>query len=117
MIPRRAEEFIGHDLFPDLVTMLIGTAGIAIISAVTLPWHTAVASTRLGALMVTGADVDARTYLLPDIVTLGTIALGLVAGAVLDALDRGLGAERAAGRPVATALRVARLRWWSGAFR
>jgi leader peptidase (prepilin peptidase)/N-methyltransferase len=52
-----------------------------------LPWPLALASIALGALMIAGADVDARTFLLPDFVTVGAAVCGIVAAAVLDPFD------------------------------
>jgi leader peptidase (prepilin peptidase)/N-methyltransferase len=37
----------------------------------------------LGVLMVAGADVDVRTYLLPDAVTYGAVVCGVAAAAAL----------------------------------
>jgi leader peptidase (prepilin peptidase)/N-methyltransferase len=47
----------------------------------------AVASTLLGTLMIAGADVDARTFLLPDLITFGALVCGIVAVALLDTKD------------------------------
>jgi leader peptidase (prepilin peptidase)/N-methyltransferase len=52
-----------------------------------LPWPIAIASIVLGTLMIAGADVDARTYLLPDIVTLGATGCGIAAAPLLDTFD------------------------------
>src|SRR5207249_5600875 len=51
-----------------------------------LPWPVAIASTVLGILMIAGADVDARTYLLPDAVTFGAALAGIVAAPFIDPL-------------------------------
>lgn len=72
------------DLRPSIVTLAAGLAAVGLISAVSLPWPVAAASTLLGALMIAGADVDARTCLLPDICTLGAAAAGIFAAAALD---------------------------------
>jgi leader peptidase (prepilin peptidase)/N-methyltransferase len=56
-------------------------------SFASLPWTTAAASTLLGAMMIAGADIDARTFLLPDTVTGGALASGLLAAAVLAPVD------------------------------
>jgi leader peptidase (prepilin peptidase)/N-methyltransferase len=55
----------------------LGSAAIAALSLAFLPLPIAIASATLGALMVAGAEVDARTFLLPDIVTLGAIVCGV----------------------------------------
>ncbi len=99
------------NLRPNLTAVLTATGAIAIISILTLPWQAAIASTVLGLLMITGADVDARTFLLPDTVTWGTVASGLLAALVLDASDPVAKFEGALGRAVLTAFVVALLRW------
>ena len=75
-------------LQPDPTVLVCGSAAVALISAATLPWPHALASTVLGTLMVAGADVDARNFLLPDVVTGGALFAGLVATTVLDPFDR-----------------------------
>jgi hypothetical protein len=60
-----------EDLRPNVAVLCAGSCAVALISAFSLPWPAAIASITLGALMIAGADVDARTYLLPDIVTCG----------------------------------------------
>jgi leader peptidase (prepilin peptidase) / N-methyltransferase len=100
-----------NDVLPDLTTLISGTAAVAAISAMTLPWPTAIASTTLGALMVAGADVDARTYLLPDTVTWGAIASGILAALVLNPSDPAIAVEMAIARAIGTAFALALLRW------
>jgi leader peptidase (prepilin peptidase) / N-methyltransferase len=71
---------VGDDevsLRPNLSVLFAGSAAIAALSFLFLPWADAVFSTLLGGLMIAGADVDARTFLLPDVVTFGALALGL----------------------------------------
>ncbi len=72
------------DIRPDLRVLIAGSALVALVSAATLSAPLALASTVLGALMIAGADVDARTYLLPDLVTLGALACGVIAQFALD---------------------------------
>jgi leader peptidase (prepilin peptidase) / N-methyltransferase len=92
--------------------VLIGGAGaVALISAALLPWPFAVASTALGVLMIAGAYVDARTYLLPDVATLGAAACGVVAAAVLDPFDPWSAAGLALARAAGTAGALALVRW------
>jgi len=81
----RAEEAFGseNDLFPNPMVLAGGVVAIGVISALTLPWPVAIASTVLGALMVAGADVDARTFLLPDAITWGAVVCGIVAASLL----------------------------------
>jgi leader peptidase (prepilin peptidase)/N-methyltransferase len=78
---------------------------IALISAVSLPWTGAVASAILGTFMIAGADVDARTCLLPDRITIGALLLGLAPSQPWRAL--GAAMARAAG----AALVLAAVRW------
>jgi len=75
------------DLRPN-PAILIGAGGaLTLISAAFLPWPFAIASTVLGVLMIAGADVDARTFLLPDTVTFGATVAGIVAAPLLDPID------------------------------
>lgn len=71
------------DLRPNVATLVGGSLAIAVVSALTLPVPAALASIVLGVLMVAGADVDARTYLLPDAVTGGATMCGVAAAAAL----------------------------------
>jgi leader peptidase (prepilin peptidase)/N-methyltransferase len=84
-----AEEGVGSefDLRPSPAILIGGACVIGVISALSLPWPMAVASTMLGTLMIAGADVDARTFLLPDLITLGALVCGIVAVALLDTKD------------------------------
>jgi len=76
---------------------------VAIVSFASLAAPAALASTVLGILMIAGADVDARTFLLPDTVTGGTLVSGLLAAAALDPFDPARSAGEAAVRAVGTA--------------
>jgi leader peptidase (prepilin peptidase) / N-methyltransferase len=100
-----------QDLCPNLA-VLFGVGGaVALISAVSLPWPSAVASTILAALMIAGAEVDARTHLLPDTVTYGGIALGIAAAPALDPFEPWASTSAAAGaRAAATAFALLLLR-------
>ena len=71
------------DLRPNVAILIGGSLAIAIVSALSLPAPAALASIVLGVLMVAGADVDARTFLLPDVVTLGAVVCGIAAAAAL----------------------------------
>jgi leader peptidase (prepilin peptidase)/N-methyltransferase len=90
-LPQRASGFAhpdnACDLRPDWTVLSSATLAIAIVSGLSLDWPAAIASTLLGSLMVYGADVDARHFLLPDVVTLGGVPAGLLAAALLDPAD------------------------------
>ena len=102
---------LADDLRPNWATLAAGCGAIALVSAALLPWPVAVASTVLGGLMVAGADVDARTFLLPDVVTWGTAGCGILAAAALEHMNPWLASAAATGRAVGTALVLASLRW------
>jgi leader peptidase (prepilin peptidase) / N-methyltransferase len=102
---------LDESLRPNLAILAGAGAVIALLSVLMLPWPVAVASAVLGALMIAGADVDARTCLLPDFVTWGAIACGVVAAAVLDPYDQWHAGAAAISRAALTALAVALLRW------
>ena len=80
-----AGETVGseHDLRPNPAILIGGAGAIGLISALTLPWPVAVASTVLGILMVAAAEVDARTFLLPDLMTWGAVVCGILAASLL----------------------------------
>ena len=88
MIDIEAGETAGsEDIRPNPAILIGGAAAIGLISALSLPWPVAVASTVLGTLMVAGAEVDARKFLLPDLVTWGAVICGILA-APLESLAR-----------------------------
>jgi len=105
------------DLRPDMAVLSIGLVAIAIISATTLPYATAIASTVLGALMLSGADIDARTLLLPDVITLGALIGGLAAAPVLDPSQPLQAVASATARATLATLAVGLLRWSYSAMR
>ena len=105
------------DLRPDVVVLTVGTVAIAIVSATTLPVPTTIASTVLGGLMLSGADIDARTLLLPDLITLSALLCGFAAAPVLDPPQPLLAVAVAVGRAALAGIAVALLRWSYGAFR
>jgi leader peptidase (prepilin peptidase) / N-methyltransferase len=99
------------DLHPNLAVLFGAGSAVALISAMSLPWPLALASTILGALMIAGAEVDARTYLLPDAVTWSAIALGILAAFALNPFEPWLNAGLAVARGAWTAAALALLRW------
>src|SRR5258705_6920288 len=89
MIEVEAGEAVGSedDLCPDPAILIGGACVIGLISAVSFPGPAAIASTVLGTLMIARADVAARTFLLPDLITLGGVFFGLLAAPLLDTAD------------------------------
>jgi leader peptidase (prepilin peptidase)/N-methyltransferase len=98
------------DLRPNPTVLISGTAAIGLISALFLPWPIAIASTVLGALMVAGADIDARTFLLPDLITCGAMVCGIVAAPILDAAQPWAAAGEAVARAACIAAVLALFR-------
>jgi leader peptidase (prepilin peptidase)/N-methyltransferase len=98
-------------LRPNVMVLLVGSAAIALLSVATLPWPDAIASTVLGALMVAGADVDARNFLLPNVVTGGAVLCGLAASAALEPFDSWLGFTTAAGGALVVGAALWLVRW------
>jgi leader peptidase (prepilin peptidase) / N-methyltransferase len=101
-----------ENLRPNLAILFGGGVAIAILSFLWLPVAPATASVLLGLLMIAGAQVDARTYLLPNAVTWGGIASGILIAPALDSLSpwwssAGAGVVRA----TATAVAFLLLRW------
>jgi leader peptidase (prepilin peptidase) / N-methyltransferase len=102
---------VEEDLRPNLTILAAGCGAIGLVSVSLLPWPVAVASTVLGALMIAGAEVDARTFLLPDFVTYGAAVCGVFAAAVLDPIDPWHAAAAALARAIGVAFVLACLRW------
>jgi len=99
------------DLRPNLTILVAGCGLIGLVSMVLLPWPVAAASTVLGALMIAGAEVDARTFLLPDVVTYGAAGCGILAAAALDPNHPWQAMATASARAVSVALLLAAIRW------
>jgi leader peptidase (prepilin peptidase) / N-methyltransferase len=99
-----------NDLYPNPTVLAGGALAIGVISALTLPWPVAVASAVLGTLMVAGADVDARTFLLPDVVTWGAVICGIVAASLLHPAAPWLSAGEAIARAACIAAALALFR-------
>jgi leader peptidase (prepilin peptidase)/N-methyltransferase len=98
------------DLRPN-PAILVGAGGaLALVSAALLPWPVAIASTVLGVLMIAGADVDARAFLLPDTVTFGATIAGILAALLLDPIDPWLAGVSAIARALGCAALLALLR-------
>lgn len=104
-------EVTGESLQPNRAVLLCGSAAVALISAASLPWPDAAASTVLGALMIAGTDVDARNFLLPDVVTGGAVVSGLAAASALNPFDPWLGLATAAGGAIVVGAALWLARW------
>jgi leader peptidase (prepilin peptidase)/N-methyltransferase len=91
------------DVRVDRRLLAAGSAAVAAVSLAFLPWPAAALSTLLGGFMIAGADVDARTFLLPDCVTLGALACGIAAAAILEPFSPWLAVGAAAARAAVTA--------------
>jgi len=113
MTESNAPNEIGSDGMPGPAApvLIAGTVAVAALSAAFLPLAFALASTILGAFMIAGADIDARAFLLPDTVTLGSAACGVLGAAMLDPADWRIGAFDALAAAFVTAAAVALLRW------
>jgi leader peptidase (prepilin peptidase)/N-methyltransferase len=102
---------LDESLCPNLAILAGASAVIVLLSVLMLPWPAAVASAVLGSLMIAGADVDARTCLLPDIVTWGAAGCGIVAAAALNPYDEWHAGAAAILRAAGTAFALGLLRW------
>ena len=97
-------------LKPNLAVLFVGSSATALVSFISLPWPLAVASSLLGLLMIAGTDVDARLFLLPDVVTYGATVCGILAAPSLAPLDPWSGLGAACLRAIGTAMVLAGLR-------
>ena len=101
---------MGEAIRPNLSILIGAGAAIALVSTVSLPWSVAIASTVLGVLMIAGADVDARTYLLPDAITWGAAVVGIASAPLLDRVDPWLAVAGALARALGCLIVLALLR-------
>jgi len=97
-------------LRPNLAILIGGGLAIGVVSVVSLPGPVAIASIVLGVMMLAGADVDARTYLLPNVITWGATVCGVGSAWFLDELNPWLAASEAILRAVCAAALLALLR-------
>jgi leader peptidase (prepilin peptidase)/N-methyltransferase len=100
-----------ENLRPNLAILISGSAAIGLVSVISLPGPVAIASIVLGVLMLAGADVDARTYLLPNVITWGATISGVSSAWFLDELNPWLATSDAILRAVCAAGLLALLRW------
>jgi leader peptidase (prepilin peptidase) / N-methyltransferase len=75
-------------LYPNWTILVCGTGAAAFAAFAFLPGPVAIAATLLGALMITGADIDRRLFLLPDVVTYGATATGIGFAPLLEMSSR-----------------------------
>jgi leader peptidase (prepilin peptidase) / N-methyltransferase len=106
-----------ENLRPNLAILIGGSIAIGLVSVVSLPGPVAIASILLGVLMLTGADVDARTYLLPNVITWGATICGVSSAWFLDELNPWLATSDAILRAISAAGLLALLRWIYGSIR
>jgi len=100
-----------ENLHPNLAILIGGSIAIGLVSALSLPGPVAISSIVLGVLMMMGADVDARTYLLPNIITWGATICGVSSAWFLDEPNPWLAISDAILRAVCAAGLLALLRW------
>ena len=100
-----------ENLHPNLAILIGGGTAIGLVSVLSLPGPVAIASIVLGVLMLAGADVDARTYLLPNGITWGATICGVSSAWFLDELNPWLAISDAILRAVCAAGLLALLRW------
>ena len=106
-----------ENLRPNLAVLIGGSIAIGFVSLVSLPGPVAIASIVLGVLMLAGADVDARSYLLPNVVTWGATICGVGSAWFLDELNPWLATSDAILRAMSAAGLLALLRWIYGSIR
>jgi leader peptidase (prepilin peptidase) / N-methyltransferase len=105
------------DLRPNIMVLIGGGVAIGLVSVVSLPGPVAIASVVLGVLMLAGADIDARTYILPNVITWGATVCGVVSAWFLSDLNPWLAISDAVLRAVCAAGLLALLRWVYGSIR
>jgi len=110
-IDTRERDDSAENLQPNIVILVGGGLAIGFVSLVTLPGPIALASIALGVMMLAGADVDARTFLLPNVITWGATVGGISSAWFLDELSPWSAASDAVLRAVCVAAFLALLRW------
>jgi len=108
---------VRNDLRPRLTVMIAGAGAIAGLSAITLNGWPVVASALLGTLMVAGADIDARTFTLPNALTAATCVAGMLFAPILHPHAPDLALAAAIVRACVTAAALALVRWGYGQLR
>ncbi len=72
---------------PSPIVVSAATVAVAVLSFAYLDVLTGAASTLLAFLMISGAEVDARVFLIPNFVSYGAIVSGLAAAFILNPAD------------------------------
>lgn len=96
---------------PRPIVIISGAAAMVGLSALTLSGWTALASAVLGTLMVIGIEIDARSFMLPNLLTAGTLLAGLVFAPLLEPRDAAFALALALLRAIATAVVLLLVRW------
>jgi leader peptidase (prepilin peptidase)/N-methyltransferase len=86
---------------PNFLLLGCSIAAVGLVSFSCLAWPQALSSSLLGGLMIVGADIDARFFLLPDLVTLGGLLSGILVSAALAPSDPWLALTASAGQAFA----------------
>ena len=110
-VDTREQAESAESLQPNLAILIGGGVAIGLVSVVALSGPVAIASIVLGVLMLAGADVDARTYLLPNVITWGATICGVSSAWFLDELNPWSATSDAILRAVCVAGLLALLRW------
>jgi leader peptidase (prepilin peptidase)/N-methyltransferase len=106
-----------ENLRPRLTVTIVGMVATIGLSVISLNGWTAFASMVLGTLMIAGADIDARTFTLPNVLTAATFLVGVLFASILNPHGPKLALATAVIRAVATAAALALVRWGYGRLR
>jgi leader peptidase (prepilin peptidase)/N-methyltransferase len=110
-VDTREQAESAESLQPNLAILIGGGVAIGLVSVVALSGPVAIASIVLGVLMLAGADIDARTYLLPNVITWGATVCGVSSAWFLDELNPWSATSDAILRAACAAGLLALLRW------
>src|SRR5262249_27883458 len=110
MVNELSNTSIKEPFWPTPIIFIPAIFVVVLVSTLSLPWPTAFASTLLGALMIIGAEVDARNFVLPNYTTSGAALCGIIAAFVLSHDDPWLTAAAATLKSVVTAIALASIR-------
>jgi leader peptidase (prepilin peptidase) / N-methyltransferase len=96
---------------PRPIVIVGGAAAMIGLSVLTSSGWTALASAVLGTLMVIGIEIDARSFLLPNLLTAATLLAGLLFAPLLEPGDVQLALATAVMRAIVTAAVLLLVRW------